>query len=310
MRNAMQCYYLENQLHMINYEKAKQFTKNLIIVLNDTDIKREEWRTFTEEAYLLKQEKLHFCKAETYSEYIYGTFSMPQEIQKSKKNISFSYCIQKHGILFLDNSGFVLSHLEKLKSTKIWKRTEIGYFFAVFLEELVKNDLEILENVQKKLMNLEEEILENQLEKFNHKIITIKKEILGYYRYYAQLIELGQELRENEAEIFEKEDISLLRLFAERAARLKGEAELLREYSIQVREAYQAQIDIKQNNIMKMLTIVTTIFLPLSLIAGWYGMNFDNMPELHWKYSYFILIGISAFLLGICLWLFKKKKFW
>ena len=85
---------------------------------------------------------------------------------------------------------------------------------------------------------------------------------------------------------------------------------MLREYGLQVRELFQAEIDIHQNNIMKTLTIVTTIFLPLTLVAGWYGMNFANMPELTWKYGYPSVIVISVLMVLVCLWVMKKKKFW
>ena len=61
---------------------------------------------------------------------------------------------------------------------------------------------------------------------------------------------------------------------------------------------------------MKILTIVTTVFLPLSLVVGWYGMNFINMPELAWKYGYPVIIIVSALIVALCLWIMKKKKFW
>ena len=61
---------------------------------------------------------------------------------------------------------------------------------------------------------------------------------------------------------------------------------------------------------MQILTIVTTIFLPLSLLVGWYGMNFQGMPELSWKYGYPAVIGVSVLFLLLSLWLCKKKKFW
>ena len=63
---------------------------------------------------------------------------------------------------------------------------------------------------------------------------------------------------------------------------------------------------------MKILTIVTTIFLPLTLIAGWYGMNFINMPELAWKYGYAypVTIAASIIIVAASLYYFKKKKFW
>ena len=84
---------------------------------------------------------------------------------------------------------------------------------------------------------------------------------------------------------------------------------MLREYSLQISDAYQTQIDIRQNVVMKVLTVVTAIFLPLTLIAGWYGMNFDYMPELRWDYGYLYVFILSIMVVIGCLWIFKRKKF-
>ena len=101
----------------------------------------------------------------------------------------------------------------------------------------------------------------------------------------------------------------MLKHFTERVARLHSEALMLREYAGQIQDSYRAQVDIKQNKIMKTLTVVTTIFLPLSLIAGWYGMNFSNMPELHWAGGYPMVILLSLLIVTGCVILFKKKRF-
>lgn len=69
----------------------------------------------------------------------------------------------------------------------------------------------------------------------------------------------------------------------------------------------QAQIDLRQNDTMRILTVVSTIFFPLSLIAGWYGMNFTHMPELSAPYAYFILIGVCILIVAVEIWYFKKK---
>ena len=61
---------------------------------------------------------------------------------------------------------------------------------------------------------------------------------------------------------------------------------------------------------MQILTIVTTVFLPLSLLAGWYGMNFTGMPELSWKYGYPVIIAVSVIVVALSLWICRKKKFW
>jgi magnesium transporter len=83
---------------------------------------------------------------------------------------------------------------------------------------------------------------------------------------------------------------------------------MLRDYTSQVREAYQAKLDYDLNSIIKVFTVVTTIFLPLTLIVGWYGMNFTTMPELTWKYGYVYTIILSIVVVIICIIYFKKKK--
>ena len=67
-------------------------------------------------------------------------------------------------------------------------------------------------------------------------------------------------------------------------------------------------IDVQQNKVMSILTVVTTIFLPLTLIAGWYGMNFPNMPEFGWKYAYPVVIVVSICIIAGEIIYFKKKK--
>ena len=68
------------------------------------------------------------------------------------------------------------------------------------------------------------------------------------------------------------------------------------------------QLEVRQNRIMTLLTVVTTIFMPLTLVAGWYGMNFRYMPELEWRLGYPIVIIVSIAIVVFCLILFKKKK--
>ncbi|HPW00179.1 MAG TPA: CorA family divalent cation transporter, partial [Oscillospiraceae bacterium] len=79
------------------------------------------------------------------------------------------------------------------------------------------------------------------------------------------------------------------------------------ESARQTHQAYQASIDIEQNQTMKLLTIVTAVFLPLTLIVGWYGMNFQ-VPEYGWRYGYLYVILLSAAMVVFCLYILKKKK--
>lgn len=71
---------------------------------------------------------------------------------------------------------------------------------------------------------------------------------------------------------------------------------------------YHSSMSTKLNDTMKLLTIFSVIFIPLTFIVGVYGMNFDNLPELHWKYGYFLVWGVMLLTVGVMIWFFRKKK--
>lgn len=137
---------------------------------------------------------------------------------------------------------------------------------------------------------------------------TDPKRLLRLKRYYEQLGMILGELAEDDAEIFDKETRRQLRFADRHVSHLLDSVFHLREYITQVREAYQAQIEIEQNQVMKVFTVITTVFLPLTLIAGWYGMNFAAIPELEWRYGYLYVILLSVFVCSLCILFFKHKK--
>ena len=143
----------------------------------------------------------------------------------------------------------------------------------------------------------------------NLHIIYIRKKLFNQYRFYTQLFEIEHKLNEVDHITLTPNEDKLFDLFSNRVSVLRSEAQILRDYSMQIQDLYESQISVHQNDIMKILTIVTTLVLPLSLIAGWYGMNFKYMPELTWKYGYQACIGLSILVIVVSLYLFKKNKF-
>lgn len=256
---------------------------------------------------LQSAEHARFCKAERRADILCGTFVIPKK-KSTEKKAAFSYCVTEKALLFVDDSGTVLSAAKFIESDITWKEPSVGHFLHDFLEFIIKDDLKILETIEDKLAELEESVLEGRLEKFNHRLMHTRKTILACSHYYSQLADLTQKLIE--CDIFSATEKEALSIVYERVKRLLDETRMLRELSMQLGEVYQAQIDIRQNQVMKVLTIVTTVFLPLSLLVGWYGMNFKEMPELGWKYGYPAVIALSAAIVIYCMWIFKKKKFW
>ena len=187
------------------------------------------------------------------------------------------------------------------------KNPSLGKVISSYLKNLILEQNDVLYNLQRKVENLDERILHSRKDDFTFEIADLNHELLSLYGYYEQLIELGVSLMENDNDIIEEEQLMYIRTFVNRADRYLDQVKLLREYVVQVRESYQAQLDLGMNNVMKVLTVLTAIFSPLALITGWYGMNFKHMPELEWKYSYLGLI-VFCVILVILLIRFLNKN--
>ena len=220
----------------------------------------------------------------------------------------FVFWIQTDGIWFVDYDGLLdklMVRLERLNGEKTAEQ-----MLYRLLQMLVENDIHTLDVIYKQLAALEEEIPKENARFFLQKMYTMKHSIYQMFRYYHQLTELADDLMEWDGDFLVKEEMEHFDRFITRTKRLADDMEIMREYAMEICEIYQSQISIRQNDIMKVLTIVTTIFLPLSLLAGWYGMNFTYMPELSWKYGYPMVICLSIGIVAFSLFLFCRKKYW
>ncbi|MDF2944165.1 MAG: Mg2 transporter protein CorA family protein [Herbinix sp.] len=202
-----------------------------------------------------------------------------------------------------------LKLLDLLEHLNLSKITQERIIFG-FLERFINEDYTLLVDIEADISEHEDKINERNLAKdFNYQITEIRKKLLLLDNYYQQFIAIGEELEENAVDIFREENLHYFRIFSSRATRLSNNTRMLQEYSVHVSESYHSQLDNDLNKIMKVFTVVTTIFLPLTLIVGWYGMNFTTMPELTWKYGYLYVIILSVVVAIICIFYFKKKKF-
>ncbi len=247
-----------------------------------------------------KKEDIFFCRLEGHSSYFFGTFHIPIK-RKVKKHDTFAIYILENKLIFIDDGKVVEESIIKIIERNRTKSYTLERVLSDFLMVLIEEDILYLAELEREIAEMEESVLEKKTERFNYKMLDVKKEISRFYCYYSQMMDASEVLGKNTK--------IKCRAFTERVQRLQQEAQTLREYAMQVQDVYQSEISIHQNDIMKLLTIVTTIVLPLTLVTGWYGMNFENMPELAWKYSYPVIAGISLLIVGICLWYFKKKKF-
>ena len=251
---------------------------------------------------------IHSTKAEVNYDSLTGTFSIPDRQHISAPNTNFAFALDEKGIVFIDDSGFVEKQIESIIAAKRWAMPSLERFLFDFLEQIIAKDQVILEQFDKELDGIESGILEGADNDPSLRVSRIRSDLRDLRNHYEQLLDLSQELEENENNFFKKENIRYFHLYAQRVSRLHDLTNSLREFSIQIRDLYQSQLDIRQNRIMALLTVISSIFMPLTLIAGWYGMNFRYMPELEYRASYPVVIAVSAAIVIVSLMFFKKKK--
>lgn len=249
-----------------------------------------------------------YCKADMLESGVIGMFSVPDKKDLSKANELFGFSLEEEGLILIENHRPIEEVTEALEEVSGWRYTTPAHTLAGFMSYLIMDDVVFLQKYEERLTKMEEELLEGQMKELEKRLLIIRKELLKLDAYYQQLADMSDVLEENAADCLDESEVKLFRVFTARAERLHEATHILKEYAMQLRELYQTQIDIRQNKVMKVLTIVTTIFMPLTLITGWYGMNFINMPELASKYGYVVVIIASILLILGEVILFKVKK--
>jgi len=251
---------------------------------------------------------IHNTKAEVNYDSLTGTFRIPDRENIADNDYRFAFALDEKGIVFIDDSGKVEQMIDAIRRTKRWRQPSLERFLYDFLEQIVENDLPIMERYEEELSKIEEMILDSHEDADLGRVNEINNDIRKLLVHYEQIIDMTQEFEENENGFFEEENLRYIHLFMNLIARRHDSAASIRDYTMQVRDLYHAQMEVRQNRVMTLLTVVTTIFMPLTLIVGWYGMNFRYMPELEWRLGYPVVIVVSILVAAACLIFFKKKK--
>jgi len=178
-----------------------------------------------------------------------------------------------------------------------------------FLEYLIAGSAQYIEKTGNSITELEEDVIKgNTDDDFNLDLMTLKKELLTMHNYYEQLLDITEALEENENDLFVEEDLRYIANMNNKIQRLKEDIDSLSSLVVHLQDAYSASLDLSLNHTMKRFTVITSIFFPLTLIVGWYGMNFDSMAEFHWKYGYLYVILLSVAVVTVLAIIGKKKK--
>ncbi len=251
---------------------------------------------------------IHNTKAEVNYDSLTGTFQIPDRKRLKTNDFRFAFALDEKGVVFIDDSSKAEQMIDTIRRTKRWREPSLERFLYDFLEQIVDDDLAIMERYEEELNRIEDAMLSSGEQGDLARVNEIRSDIRELLVHYEQVIDMAQEFEENENGFFTEKNLRYIHLFMNLMARRHDMAASLRDHAMQVRDLHNAQLEVRQNRTMTLLTVVTTIFMPLTLIAGWYGMNFRYMPELGWRLGYPIVIAVSIAIVIFCLVLFKKKK--
>ena len=183
------------------------------------------------------------------------------------------------------------------------------YLMYALLDAIVDHYFVVVEEMSDKIETMEEQLLSAQpSDEITFEIQELKRTMLRIRRAVFPLREVVSRLEKVNSDLIQEQTVNYIKDLFDHIIQVSENIDIYREMSWGLMDMYMTTINNKMNEVMKVLTIMASIFIPLTFIAGIYGMNFEYMPELQWKYSYFILWGVMFVLFLLMIFFFKKKK--
>ncbi len=251
-------------------------------------------------------------KTVDYHSYVHAVVKMLTVNREQKR-------IENEQVSLILGSHYVISFQERIGDCfdPLRDRIRIGkgrarssgadYLFYALIDSVVDFYFLVTEEIDDRIECLEEELLSKAESKHLSDIHRTRRELLDIRRAVWPMRELLQGLIRDEVSLIRESTQVFLRDVYDHAIEVIEVVELLRDTSSGLIELYMSQTSSKVNMVMKTLTVIATIFMPLTFIVGIYGMNFEYMPELHWKYGYPAVWAAMAVITAVMLVHFKKK---
>ena len=182
------------------------------------------------------------------------------------------------------------------------------YLAYALVDSIVDHYFIVLDKVEMAIEDIGEAIIKNSDSRIKGQIHQLKLQALSLRKSVSPLREAIGRFSKCESQLLSEDTLVFVRDLYDHLIQIMDMVETFRDVVTGLNDLYISELSFKMNNIMKILTIITTIFVPLSFLAGLYGMNFDHMPELHWEYGYFLLLGLMFFIFVGLMLFFNQKK--
>ncbi len=252
-------------------------------------------------------------KIDEYEDYIFVALKMLYYDEEERiTNEQVSLILGENYVLsFQESEGDVFDPIrDRLRNSKGRIRSsKSDYLMYALIDAVVDHYFSLTETLGNKVEDLETDLFSGEAkETISNEVQQLKREILRVRRAISPLREVINRIEKMENPLIHKQTITYYRDVYDHLVQVSENIDIYREMIWSLMDMYMTSISNKMNEVMKVLTIISTIFIPLTFIAGIYGMNFENMPELEYKNSYFILLIVMVLIFMLMLFYFKKKK--
>jgi magnesium transporter len=255
----------------------------------------------------------HQPKIEDFGPYIFLiarglNFNVPSEHCETLKLAAFmgpNYLVTYHGAPMRSVAAVRDKHLRDARGTTF---RGVDYLLYEILDRLVELYFPAIEEIEKEIDRIEDELFEDAGPQTLQRILTAKRRVLEIKRAVAPHREVFGRIARNEFEEVPPQTSVFFRDLYDSTYRLSETADSYRDLLSGSLEAYLSVVSQRLNEVMKVLTIFSSVMLPLSFIAGIYGMNFEYMPELGWRFGYFAALGLMLVVALALLWFFHRKR--
>ncbi len=318
--------YTDKQIHeinilnpeeLLNYQHNKSVTWINIQGLHDTALVKSIGDILGIHALTLEDivDTGQRPKMEAYEDYLFITLKMINYNHDLKKIDIEQAGIVVHNnyvICFQEKPGDIFDSVRKrLRDGNGRARKRGADYLAYMLIDLVVDYyFETLDEVWNRIEFLDEQVVKRPDKIELKDIQQLKRDLLQLRRLIRPVKDALQGLENKESSVFTENTLVYLRDTNDHLKQVVENIDTYRETLSNIMDIYLSQLSIKMNEVMKVLTMIATIFIPLTFIAGIYGMNFENMPELGWEFAYpegfYILIGIVSIIMVI----YMKTKRW
>lgn len=251
-------------------------------------------------------------KAEDFGSHIFFSLKMLKQNNHEIEVEHVSFVLFKDSLLsFQEVTGDVFNVVrERITQAKGRIRAKKSdYLLFILIDVVVDNYFLVLENINDKVQSLETQLLEETDTNIQHAVLQLKKQIIVLRKHINPLRESVRNLQRTDNKLVDSENFKYLNDVADHIHFIIETIDSYRENINSILELQHGMLNSRLNNIMKVLTIISSIFIPLSFIAGVYGMNFENMPELKWQNGYFLVLSVM-FIVGILMLIFMVKRKW